>query len=316
MAELNKTDYEAKFAANTGGAAVFKDNTTEDIGANDMRALGLDTKDSAMFLQDNFIDEDSFATDSATKSPSQQSVKSYVAAQLLSGGINDTDLKYFEQFDFIYSTFSGDLVPIGWAPSMSGAGSQATPSNFGVNATENAIGVVDVETGTTTTGRTSIHKGLAAGVTFGIGNEMKLRMRIALQALSDGTETYTAYFGFGHTITSGDMSVGLYFRYTHSVNSGKIEAVIADASSRTSADTGITPVAGVYNIFDIRINAAGTSATFYIDAVLVATLTGANLPDAGDTTGMIMKIEKSAGTTSRSIYMDWYDLLISRTTAR
>ncbi len=40
-----------------------------------------DVADSAMFIDDNFIDEDSFATDSATKAPSQQSVKAYVDSQ-------------------------------------------------------------------------------------------------------------------------------------------------------------------------------------------------------------------------------------------
>jgi hypothetical protein len=46
MAELNKTDFDTIYVQNSGASAVFKDNTTEDIGANDMRDFGRDIKDS------------------------------------------------------------------------------------------------------------------------------------------------------------------------------------------------------------------------------------------------------------------------------
>jgi hypothetical protein len=85
MAELNKADYEAKYGVNTG-AARFQDNVSGDIGANDMRDFAVDHKDSLLFKVDNFIDEDSFASDSATKAPSQQSVKAFIAAQVGTGG--------------------------------------------------------------------------------------------------------------------------------------------------------------------------------------------------------------------------------------
>jgi hypothetical protein len=63
----------------------FANNSTGQIGADDSQDMYEDVADSAMFLEDNFIDEDSFATDSATKAPSQQSTKAYIAAQLAGG---------------------------------------------------------------------------------------------------------------------------------------------------------------------------------------------------------------------------------------
>src|SRR5690606_12563650 len=60
----------------------FADNSTGDISAQDSRDMFEDVADSAMFLNDNFIDEDDFASDSATKAPSQQSVKAYVDTQV------------------------------------------------------------------------------------------------------------------------------------------------------------------------------------------------------------------------------------------
>lgn len=88
MAQLSKAGYEALYG--TSGTT-FADNTTGDIGANDVRAFGKDSADSAMFISDNFIDEDSFASNSATKAPSQQSTKAYIAAQLatITSGVYD-----------------------------------------------------------------------------------------------------------------------------------------------------------------------------------------------------------------------------------
>jgi hypothetical protein len=52
MAELNKTDFAAKWTANVGGAAKFKDNATQDIEAVDMREFADDIMDSVSFSLD------------------------------------------------------------------------------------------------------------------------------------------------------------------------------------------------------------------------------------------------------------------------
>lgn len=76
MAQRNKTNF--KSTANTR----FADNSTGDISPQDGRDMWGDVADSAMFLSDNFVDEDDMASDSATKAPSQQSVKAFVASQI------------------------------------------------------------------------------------------------------------------------------------------------------------------------------------------------------------------------------------------
>lgn len=53
MAQINKSDFDAIYVQNAGGAAVFKDNTTEDIGANDMRDFAEDIKDSIFFFNND-----------------------------------------------------------------------------------------------------------------------------------------------------------------------------------------------------------------------------------------------------------------------
>lgn len=80
MAQLSKSDFNTLYGQPSG--TTFPDNTTQEISANDVRQQGEDIKDSFLNRTDDFIDEDSFASDSATKVPSQQSTKAYIASQI------------------------------------------------------------------------------------------------------------------------------------------------------------------------------------------------------------------------------------------
>jgi hypothetical protein len=261
-----------------------------------MRQFKTDLKDSAMFLSDNFIDEDSFASDSATKAPSQQSVKAYV------DGIRDPDVNFYYQTDWI-SVNAGD-----WSNTVSGG--TISRSQVGLDTTENCIGVLTLNTGTGTSGyaQNSMSTNQVKIGTCAIVH----KFRIALSALSDGTDTYTVYIGLGSNDGGSDLTDGCYFRYTHSVASGNWEAVTSASSSRTASDTGVA-AGTTHSIFEVRINQAGTSVTYYIDGALVATIT-TNIPST--TIGFVHKIVKSAGTTERTVYEDWTDISITRATAR
>lgn len=68
----------------------FADNTTGGISEQDSRDMYEDVADSFLNIPDHFIDEDSFASDSPTKVPSQQSVKAYVDAQTGGGVLTAT----------------------------------------------------------------------------------------------------------------------------------------------------------------------------------------------------------------------------------
>lgn len=56
----------------------FSDNSSGSISEGDSRDMFEDTADSFLNITDHLIDEDDMASDSATKVPSQQSVKAYV----------------------------------------------------------------------------------------------------------------------------------------------------------------------------------------------------------------------------------------------
>jgi hypothetical protein len=258
-------------------SGTFLDNSTGQISEGDMRQFADDISDSASWYDD----------------------------------VRNTDTTYFEQQDFIFST---DTAP--WDVQASGASAAISSVAYGVDSTEKAFGVIQLSTGSDTTGRCSIARG-PSQIFFGNhGSALVLRYRVALSALSDGTDTYTAYIGFGDGGgAGGDNNDGAYFRYTHSVNSGEFEAVTAKGGARTATDTNVA-AATTYKILEIRVNAAGNSVTFYIDGALVATNT-TNIPDTiSNLCGFLVKIEKSAGTTARILYIDWFDFNLSRTTAR
>lgn len=238
--------------------------------------------------------------------------------ELYSSIPTSTDLRFFEQNDFIIRSLGSGMLGFQQYVSGASAAGASFDDSFGLNGTENAIGVVYSATGTTNTGRGAYLRTGNGSITFG-SHEIKYRCRTALSALSDGTDTYTAYFGLGDNPNSGDMVNGCYFRYTHSVNSGKIEAVCSNSSTRTASDTGITPTSSSFRIFEIVVNQAASSVAFYIDGSIVSTIT-TNIPStynfSTSVSNIMQKIEKSAGTTDRRIYTDWYDLTITRSTAR
>lgn len=221
--------------------------------------------------------------------------------------VNDTDIKHFESSDWISSNSANGKD---WTISGSGL----AVSNYGVNGTEKAFGIVALTTSTSSTGSTFFSKGgsiSAPGLILG-NHSIKYRNRLALENLSDGTETYSATNGFSDDLTSPTPNNCVMFRYRHSVNGGRWEAVCASGGTETATDTGVTADT-LFSIFDIRINQSGTSCTFYINGSLVATIT-TNIPSV--TMTLKFGILKSAGTTARLLVSDWYDLLITRTTAR
>lgn len=73
---MNKAAIKNKY--NNVSSGLFKDNTTGDIEAVDQRSLVDDFADNFLSADDNLVDEDDMASDSATRVPSQQSVKAYV----------------------------------------------------------------------------------------------------------------------------------------------------------------------------------------------------------------------------------------------
>ena len=104
------------------------------------------------------------------------------------------------------------------------------------------------------------------------GGSLSLNWVFDLIALSNDTDAYTSYIGlldFDDFNNQTPPVDGVYFQYTHNVNSGNWQIVCNKGGVSTVANTS-TPAAIGFHNFGIIINAAGTSASFYINGIQVA----------------------------------------------
>jgi SO2946-like, C-terminal domain len=177
----------------------------------------------------------------------------------------------------------------------------------------NVIGVLGLSTGggSTNTASTMCHD-----EAFCLGGGTVLWFsRIQLSALSDGTDTYQVQIGFGdHSASAYDD--GIWFDYIHSANSGKWVCKTASNTTVTTLNTSTTAVAGQWVSLAWVLNANATSVEFFINGVSQGTIT-TNIPSGVDrATGPRMRILKSAGTNSRSLYCDYVEIFERFTTPR
>jgi len=296
-----KTTKNSRYATNGTGAIT---------GANS-RDMFEDVADSFLNRTDDVLDEDDMASNSDTAVPTQQSVKAFVESQV--GGSNsvDTYSRIFEDFDvgptgyYNLSTFNNG----------GGLGGTVQIASFGQDNTDKAIGVTEFNTAASTAGGSGLVNTIYRHP-VGFGAIHSMIFRAALSALSDGTNTYNVRLGYMDSYQTSVVANGIYFRYTHASNGGKWEAVCTSAGTTTQADTGVTAIVGSFSVFKIVVNSDATQVDFYIDGVLTNSIT-TNIPTAsGTTVGQAAVIEKVAGSTSRSLYLDYVEKTITRTTAR
>jgi hypothetical protein len=112
----------------------------------------------------------------------------------------------------------------------------------------------------------------------------------------------------GDTTGAGDMVDGIYFRYSDNLSSGNWEICTANNSTRTQTDSGIA--APINAVCKLRIVLDGDTAVayFWIDYAYAGSI-NTNLPTASTRAyaPYLAKIEKTAGTTSRNLYIDFFD---------
>ena len=162
-----------------------------------------------------------------------------------------------------------------------------------------AIGTCTINLGTVATNRAGIRTALTL---FQLDNgKSSFATYVRQTALADVTNTFTQRIGFLDSMTAEPVD-GCYFRYAYTVNGGRYEAVCRSNSVETGSvvDTGITATVNTNYKFRVEVNAAGTSAQFFINGSSVATIT-TNIPTgSARLTGAGIATIRSAGTASLS----------------
>lgn len=217
--------------------------------------------------------------------------------------------KYGDYFMFWDAESTPGTTSVPLVAATSGSGSTVSTAN--VSTFVNTAGVQFLSTGTTATGRCATvtggtnHRAGSGSHTYSAG--------IALPALSSSTQRYQIVAGFVNTATTAVQTNGAYFLYdeggvhTGSTESGNWQLVAVAGGTRTVVQTTRAVAASTtdFTALRIEINTAGTVCDFYVDDVLVGTIS-TNLPvGAANLFGCGLEIFKQVGTTAALCYVDW-----------
>jgi hypothetical protein len=201
-----------------------------------------------------------------------------------------------------------------WHPGSNGTGSTC----WDYSGTALRPGIWRLNTGTTTTGYAEIdlvNQAYRAPILFG-GGIYTIETDIYIGNLSTVTETYVLRFGFGDVPDGSDFVDGAYFEYSDVGSTPNWYKCTASNSTRTKTNTTIAAIAGAWKKLKIVVNADGTSVEYFINGTSAGVVT-TNIPTgAGRGTAAAFSILKSAGTTSRTVDIDWAWIHIDLTTSR
>lgn len=218
--------------------------------------------------------------------------------------------------------FQDYLVPsssaLGWSSSSSGGGfGQSWES---ISDASNATGVVELRTGTGTTGRYAL---LSWSNTLVFANETAytFEARVNIQSLSTVSEEYKVTFGFSNKFNEAGGGSNetdyAYWIYRRAVDGDYWVAATARNGSETKTVTSTAPVGNdtTFVTLKIVVPADGSSIAYYIDGVQKASHES-NIPQVTDRMGIGFRIDKTAGTTEREFRVDWHRFVTTRTAAR
>lgn len=224
--------------------------------------------------------------------------------------------------DFDGATAGGRYA---WASRTNGTAAAVTQANSNIGSTNRAMGVIQFSTGTTSTGR--------AGIDLGNDNILlgesviNLTFRVMIPTLSTSTQRFKLFAGlFDATNAAGAATDGIYVTYTDNENSGAWVLNIANNGSVATfnGDAGSAPAAGTWYEIFIVIASDGSGGTTYVywyinnssqsnstNSTVTTMSTG-----AGRYTGLGVKLEKSVGTTARTLLLDYVNFKMRWRTGR
>lgn len=175
-------------------------------------------------------------------------------------------------------------------------------------------GIVTLSTGTSASGRYTLYTHTASIAL----NSGKVRVCTILKTeanLSGSGQTYAIRAGLMNSTGAGDGSHGVYFRYTDTQNSGKWQGICRAASTETVLDTGVTVAASTWYRLDLEVSADNGTVEFFINGVSKGTVT-TNIPNHNQQVGCHVSLQKTAGTTARTMQVDFFDALGEFNSAR
>lgn len=140
---------------------------------------------------------------------------------------------------------------------------------------------------------------------FGAGTWSHFSGLNIVNLYSAGVREYIYTIGYGDVIVAGDYSDGVYFEYD-GATSGNWRICTANGGVRTKVTTSVAASTSYVNLA-IEINAAGTSAQFFINGTSVGTIT-TNIPTSNPS-GYNAQIRNVTGVGQSDVHIDYYGSL-------
>lgn len=205
--------------------------------------------------------------------------------------------------DFLGDNTASNFNSFGWSNTFTATGYTITFNTSYPNRT-NQQGVYRIASGVAASGSGLFRLGTTtASLFFGQG-EITFETFVNIETLSTATERFWNLFGFSNTSSLTVAPNQIFIAYDeggiYSAASPNFKCITRNTAV-TSTTTSVPVVASQWYKLKIIINAAATSVGFYIDGVLVATHT-TNIPTSSTP---YLALSKTAGTTSRNIYIDY-----------
>jgi hypothetical protein len=202
---------------------------------------------------------------------------------------------------------------LGWNETNSGTGSDS----WRTGAQDNRPGIIEQDTGTTTTGRSALYLGYASvdptADTISITGGETIEFAFNLFQLSTAGQEFDSRIGLCDVV-SGDCVDGIYFEYDRN-SSTNWRIATSSNSSRTKTNTS-TAVATGWTRFKIVVNSNATSITYYINDTSVGTIAATIPTTSARQTCPMFQIVKSAGSSIASQFIDYFAMYNSFTTPR
>lgn len=199
--------------------------------------------------------------------------------------------------------FVDRLWPFVVTASGTGAGGALLPDG-GANGIAHP-GVVELTSGTDADGKAAVGTTLTALVLSGAVWTWEALVQVPV--LSDETNSFKVHVGGINGPAGGDA--GVFFKTIHSYKDGRWTCQAVDGEiAPEPVDSGVPVVAGQWYRLKIIIDATAATAKFYIDGQYITTMTS-GIP-AGATLGMVVALNKTAGTTARKVVSDWQSLSV------
>lgn len=209
----------------------------------------------------------------------------------------------FGAFFDVYEDFVGSVGTFGSA--VAGTGASAQIGTYLQNNTEQPVGVWQIDTGTTATGRAHLGATQAAALMAGWGAQIFLT-RLAVEALSTGTERFQIFAGLHDAVGTTNVTDGVYWVYRDDA-SAAWQAAVAAAGTRVESGIGAGPTVDTNYVWLGLAFVAGRATFFWSQDGASWTIAGettSGVPSGTQAYGMGDTINKTVGTTQRNLAVD------------